>query len=126
MFGFSLTEEQEQLRDTARRFAEQEIIPVAAEYDEAEKFPEPVARKAWELGLMNVEVAARVRRSRARRPRHLHSPGAAQLRMLRNRERGHGERARRVAAHHRRQRRAEEALPRDADLGVQLRRLRHH
>ncbi len=56
MFGFSLSEEQEQLRRTARRFAEQEIVPVAARYDEEERFPEPVARRAWELGLMNPEV----------------------------------------------------------------------
>ena len=56
MFGFSLTQEQEQLRDTARRFAEQEMIPVAARYDEEEKFPEPVARKAWELGLLNPKI----------------------------------------------------------------------
>ncbi len=56
MFSFELTSEQEQLRATARRFAEQEMVPVAAHYDEQETFPHDVARKAWELGLMNVEV----------------------------------------------------------------------
>ncbi len=56
MFSFDLTPEQEQLRNTARRFAEQEMVPVAAHYDEQETFPHDVCRKAWELGLMNVEV----------------------------------------------------------------------
>jgi acyl-CoA dehydrogenase len=56
MIGFDLSPEQEQLRETARRFALEEMIPVAARYDEEQTFPEPVARKAWELGLMNLEV----------------------------------------------------------------------
>jgi alkylation response protein AidB-like acyl-CoA dehydrogenase len=56
MLEFELTSEQEQLRETARRFAADEIIPVAARYDEEQRFPEDVARKAWELGLMNLEV----------------------------------------------------------------------
>ena len=56
MLGFELTEEQQQLKDTARRFAAAEIIPKAAQHDEEQKFPEEIARKAWELGLMNFEV----------------------------------------------------------------------
>lgn len=56
MIGFDLTPEQEQLRETARRFAETEMIPVAGQYDDEQRFPEDVARKAWELGLMNFEV----------------------------------------------------------------------
>ena len=56
MFGFDLTPEQEQLRDAARRFAREEMIPVAARHDEEQLFPTEVARKAWELGLMNFEV----------------------------------------------------------------------
>lgn len=56
MFGFDLTPEQEQLRDTARRFAREEMIPVAGRHDEEQLFPREVARKAWELGLMNFEV----------------------------------------------------------------------
>ncbi len=58
MLSFDLTEEQEQLKETARRFARDEIIPVAARHDEEQTFPEDVARKAWELGLMNLEVPA--------------------------------------------------------------------
>lgn len=56
MLSFALTPEQQQLRETARRFAVDEIIPVAPRYDEEETFPEPVCRSAWELGLMNSEV----------------------------------------------------------------------
>jgi acyl-CoA dehydrogenase len=56
MLGFDLSPEQEQLKETARRFAAEEMIPVAARYDEEQTFPEPVARKAWEVGLMNLEV----------------------------------------------------------------------
>jgi len=56
MLGFTLTPEQEQLKKTARDFARNEIIPVAAHYDEAEEFPAEVMRRAWELGLINFEV----------------------------------------------------------------------
>jgi acyl-CoA dehydrogenase len=56
MLSFELNPEQTQLKETARRFALEEIIPVAARYDESEEFPEPIARRAWELGLMNLEV----------------------------------------------------------------------
>ncbi len=56
MIGFDLTAEQQQLKDVARRFAREEIVPVAARHDEEQTFPEAVARKAWELGLMNLEV----------------------------------------------------------------------
>ncbi len=34
-------EEQEMVRTAVREFAENEIAPVAREYDEAEKFPRP-------------------------------------------------------------------------------------
>src|SRR5262245_42942648 len=53
---FELTPEQKQLKDTARRFAAEEIIPVAAKYDEGQTFAEDIVRKAWELGLMNFAV----------------------------------------------------------------------
>ncbi|RMF19971.1 MAG: acyl-CoA dehydrogenase [Deltaproteobacteria bacterium] len=56
MLGFTLTEEQEQLKKTARDFTRNEIIPVAAKYDETEEFPAEIMRKAWEVGLMNFEV----------------------------------------------------------------------
>jgi acyl-CoA dehydrogenase len=56
MLSFDLTPEQQQLKETARRFAADEIVPVAMQYDEEQRFPLEVCRKAWELGLMNLEV----------------------------------------------------------------------
>ncbi len=53
---FALTSEQLAIQKMAREFAEKEIIPVAAEYDEQEKFPFPVMQKMWETGLLNYTV----------------------------------------------------------------------
>lgn len=53
---FTLTEEQRQIRDLAREFAQQEIAPVAAEHDRTGEFPREICRKAWELGLMNTHI----------------------------------------------------------------------
>lgn len=54
--GFDLTPEQRQLKETARRFAVEEIIPKAPQYDEGHTFPTDIARKAWEVGLMNPQI----------------------------------------------------------------------
>jgi acyl-CoA dehydrogenase len=48
---FSLSDEQLALQETARRFAQTEIQPIAAQYDESGEFPRDVMKKAWELGL---------------------------------------------------------------------------
>jgi acyl-CoA dehydrogenase len=56
MPDFSLTPEQENLRDMARKFARTEMAPHAAECDRAARFPEEIYRKAYELGLMNLNV----------------------------------------------------------------------
>ncbi|MCH9680142.1 MAG: acyl-CoA dehydrogenase family protein [Deltaproteobacteria bacterium] len=56
MFDPTFTEEQHALVATARKFAAEHIIPVAAEYDEKGEHPDKVFEAAWELGLMNVEV----------------------------------------------------------------------
>ncbi len=56
MFSFEMTPEQRELKELARRFAADEVIPVARQFDEEEEFPADVCRKAWELGLMNLEV----------------------------------------------------------------------
>jgi len=53
MYGFELTPEQKQLKETVRKFAAEEIIPVAAQYDKEEQFPDEICRKAWELGILN-------------------------------------------------------------------------
>ena len=55
-FDLSYTEEQEALVQTARDFARREIIPVAAHHDETGEFPHAVIKKAFQTGLMNVEV----------------------------------------------------------------------
>jgi len=53
---FMLTEDQELFRRTVREFAEREIAPVAAEFDEAEAYPADNVRKMGELGLMGLTV----------------------------------------------------------------------
>jgi len=56
MIGFSLTEEQQILQATAHKFAENEIRPVAAQYDVSGEFPWEVMQKAFEAGLINAEI----------------------------------------------------------------------
>jgi acyl-CoA dehydrogenase len=53
---FTLTDEQRALREMAHDFAANEIRPVAWEYDRDGSWPEPVLKKAWELGLMNSHI----------------------------------------------------------------------
>ncbi len=58
MLDFSLSEEQQALVDTARRFARERILPVAAECDRESRFPREVFEAAWEIGLINPTVPA--------------------------------------------------------------------
>ena len=58
MIDFSLTEEQVQLQELARKFAKEEIIPKAAHHDQTGEFPREIVKKAWEIGLMNTHVPA--------------------------------------------------------------------
>jgi acyl-CoA dehydrogenase len=51
--SFALTAEQRALRELAREFAEKEIRPKAAEYDEHSTHPEDLIAKAHELGHIN-------------------------------------------------------------------------
>ena len=53
---FSITEEQTALVQTAREFARKEIIPKAAAFDESGEFPREILKRAWDTGLMNIEV----------------------------------------------------------------------
>jgi acyl-CoA dehydrogenase len=53
MVDFTLTEEQENLREMAHDFAEREIRPVAWEYDRDASWPQAIIDKAWGIGLMN-------------------------------------------------------------------------
>ncbi|MBI4789375.1 MAG: acyl-CoA dehydrogenase family protein [Chloroflexi bacterium] len=50
--GFDFSEEQQRLQEMAHEFAEKEMRPVAAHYDETEEFPWPVLRKANDVGLL--------------------------------------------------------------------------
>ena len=53
---FKLSEEQDMLVRMTRDFVADNIIPVAAEYDEMAKFPEEIFHKARELGIVNMLV----------------------------------------------------------------------
>jgi alkylation response protein AidB-like acyl-CoA dehydrogenase len=53
---FPFTEEHEMIRQTARDFAQKEIAPIAAEFDESGEFPSETIRKMGELGFMGIEV----------------------------------------------------------------------
>ncbi|MEX1248331.1 MAG: acyl-CoA dehydrogenase [Anaerolineales bacterium] len=51
-----LTEEHEMLRQAAREFAQNEILPIAAEHDESGEFPLDTIRKMGKMGFMGIEV----------------------------------------------------------------------
>jgi len=53
---FPLSEEHAMIRQAARDFAQNEIAPVAAEFDETGEFPVKTIRKMGEMGLMGIEV----------------------------------------------------------------------
>jgi alkylation response protein AidB-like acyl-CoA dehydrogenase len=53
---FPMTEEHEMIRQAARDFAQKEIAPIAAEFDESGEFPRETIRKMGEMGLMGIEV----------------------------------------------------------------------
>jgi acyl-CoA dehydrogenase len=53
MVDFTLTEQQEDMREMAHDFAEKEIRPVAWEYDRHGTWPAAIIEQAWDLGLMN-------------------------------------------------------------------------
>jgi acyl-CoA dehydrogenase len=56
MLDFTLTEEQRNIRDLAHDFAEQEVRPVAWEYDCDATWPQEIIETAWEVGLMNTQL----------------------------------------------------------------------
>ena len=51
---FSLTDEQRAIQETAREFARREVDPIVDEFDEQQKFPREVMRKAGELGFLGI------------------------------------------------------------------------
>src|SRR5688572_2520213 len=52
--NFELTEEQQQIKQSIREFAESEIRPHVMEWDDAHHFPEELHPKLAELGLLGV------------------------------------------------------------------------
>ena len=54
---FPFTEEHEMIRQAARDFAQNEIAPIAAEFDESGEFPYETIMKMGEMGFMGIEVS---------------------------------------------------------------------
>jgi len=53
---FELSAEQRQVRDEVRRFADEEIKPVATEYDREEAYPREIVERAAEMGLTGANI----------------------------------------------------------------------
>jgi alkylation response protein AidB-like acyl-CoA dehydrogenase len=53
---YPLSEEHKMIRDTARDFAQKEIVPIAAEFDESGEFPHKTIQKMGEMGFMGIEI----------------------------------------------------------------------
>ena len=51
-----LTSEHEMIRQAAREFAQNEIAPIAAHFDETGEFPRETIRKMGEMGFMGIEI----------------------------------------------------------------------
>ncbi|MCW5876245.1 MAG: acyl-CoA dehydrogenase [Anaerolineales bacterium] len=51
-----LTEEHEMIRQAAREFAQNEVAPIAAEFDESGEFPLETIRKMGQMGFMGIEI----------------------------------------------------------------------
>ena len=54
--SFGLTDDQDLFRRTVREFAEQEIMPIAAEHDESGEFPHTTIKGMGELGLFGLTL----------------------------------------------------------------------
>jgi acyl-CoA dehydrogenase len=53
---FKLSDEQREFQKLARDFAEREMAPQAHKCEQSETFPQSLYQKAWESGLLNVQV----------------------------------------------------------------------
>ncbi|NDJ33877.1 MAG: acyl-CoA dehydrogenase [Chloroflexi bacterium] len=54
--SLDLTEEHEMLQQAVRKFAQEQIAPIAPEFDETGDFPLETIRQAGQMGLMGIEV----------------------------------------------------------------------
>src|SRR5436189_2007284 len=50
------TDEQKAITEMVRQFVDEQIIPVAEEYDAEDKYPEPIVEQMKELGLFGVTI----------------------------------------------------------------------
>jgi acyl-CoA dehydrogenase len=55
---FELSDEQREIQTVARKFAREEIAPVAAKHDQSGEYPWDLVKKAWSLGLINNHIPA--------------------------------------------------------------------
>ncbi|MBL0954414.1 MAG: acyl-CoA dehydrogenase family protein [Leptospira sp.] len=55
---FSITDEQKALRELARDFAKNEMIPKAEHHDHTGEYPKEILKKAFDVGLMNMHIPA--------------------------------------------------------------------
>src|SRR5574338_595668 len=53
---FPIDDEHDMIRQAARDFAQNEIAPIAAEFDEAGEFPMKTIKQMREMGFMGIEV----------------------------------------------------------------------
>ena len=56
MVDFRLSEEQKMIRDMAREFCDEEVVPFAEEWDREGTYPLETINKAHELGLLNITI----------------------------------------------------------------------
>eukprot|EP00123_Amoebidium_parasiticum_P001451 comp12548_c0_seq1/m.7540 comp12548_c0_seq1/g.7540 ORF comp12548_c0_seq1/g.7540 comp12548_c0_seq1/m.7540 type:complete len:427 (-) comp12548_c0_seq1:744-2024(-) len=54
--NFAISPEAQELKETARKFAAEHMIPNAAKYDKSMEYPWEIIKKGWELGLINTHI----------------------------------------------------------------------
>lgn len=52
--NFDLTEDQQAIRDTVRRFAREKIAPIAADLDEKQEFPKETIKELGQMGILGI------------------------------------------------------------------------
>ncbi|CAH1779583.1 unnamed protein product [Owenia fusiformis] len=55
-YSFDFTKEQQKLKENAKSFAREEILPLAAKYDRAGRYPREILDEAWHRGLTNHHI----------------------------------------------------------------------
>lgn len=56
MINFDLSEQQKSMQEAARKFARQEILPLAAHHDQTMEYPTAILKKAHEAGLLSISL----------------------------------------------------------------------